>query len=195
MRSKNRYAGIDSYALYYIRLQTTKLTGHPYFTPDDHEDIEQELVLDFILRWPDFDPARGSRISFIQMVVKRRCANLIEEIEALKRGQGERPVSLNTLLYADDEDDAMELLDTIANEEGLWGDAYLGWNQLSADLRLDLERAIATLPPEMALICEKLKTLRVAEVARELGIPRTTVNRAIERLRKTMGDEGLKIYL
>lgn len=195
MRSKNRYAGIDSYALSFIRKQTQKLIGHPYFTRDDFEDIEQELVLDYIIRWKDFDPSKGHYISFIHMVVKRKAYNILQEIEAMKRNQGERPVSLNDLLYQDTEDEAVELIDTISSDEALWGNAYFGWDQLSADLRSDLQKAISALPEDLQVICEKLKTMTVTDVAKELGIPRGNVNNAIVKLRKIMGKAGLKIYL
>lgn len=195
MRSQNRYAGIDSYALSFIRQQINKMIGHPYFSRDDYEDLEQELVLDFILRWPDFDASKGSKISFIQMVVTRRCSNIIKEIETMKRGQGEKPSSLNQLLYNDTDGDAIELIEAISSDEGLWGNAYFGWDQLSADLRSDLQKAISTLPEDLQVICEKLKTMTVTDVAKDIGIPRSNVNNAIVKLREIMGKAGLKIYL
>ena len=66
MKSNNRYAGVDTFALKVIRSQVRKLIqSHPCFQGYDFEDLEQELVLDFILRWPKFDPDKGRKHTHI----------------------------------------------------------------------------------------------------------------------------------
>jgi RNA polymerase sigma factor (sigma-70 family) len=197
MKSNNRYAGVDAFALKVIRSQVRKLIqSHPCFQGYDFEDLEQELVLDFILRWPKFDPNKGSKHTHIWMLVRKKILNLITEAEALQRGGRSRPESANVpIFFGSDSEGSEELIDTISSEDGLWGDAYLGWNHLNATLRDDLNRAIAQLPPDLADICERLKTQNVSEVARETGIKRENINYAIRRLRKLFGERGLRIYL
>jgi RNA polymerase sigma-70 factor (ECF subfamily) len=194
MKSRNRYAGINPYALACVRYHARRLINHPCFTPDDYEDIEQDLVIHFLLEWPKFDPTRSSERLHISMIIKMRVIYLMKEAEAQKRGGRRRPDSINRSIF-DDDGNEVEWLDTIASDAGLWGDAYLGWNHLSADLRLDIDRAISQLPPPLADICERLKTSTITDVARETGIPRTTINDTIKKLREILGKRGLRIYL
>jgi len=51
-------------------------------------------------------------------------------------------------------------------------------------LKLDLEAAIQSLPPDLAEVAEQLKTHSVAEIARARGCHRGTVYRLVQRIRE-----------
>ncbi|MGE3769435.1 MAG: sigma-70 family RNA polymerase sigma factor [Bdellovibrionales bacterium] len=191
--SKNSYSGVDSYAAFFVAYKAKTLTRMPMFSADDFEDLQQELMIAYLHAWPSFDPSKGDRRSFIKAAVNNAARNLVVAAEAQKRWTGITLASLATAIS--DQDDSPTLADAISNEDGLWDSVYLGYDQLSVDLRHDLDRAISQLPPDLARICLLLKTRTITEIAAETGIPRTTIQDAVKKLRKIMGKAGLRIYL
>jgi RNA polymerase sigma factor (sigma-70 family) len=191
--SKNSYSGVDSYAAFFVAYKAKTLTRMPMFTADDFEDLQQELMIAYLHAWPSFDPSKGDRRSFIKAAVNNAARNLVVAAEAQKRWTGITLTSLATAIS--DQDDSPTLADAISNDDGLWDSAYLGYEQLSVDLRHDLDRAISQLPADLARICLLLKTRTITEIAAETGIPRTTIQDAVKKLRKIMGKAGLRIYL
>ena len=63
------------------------------------------------------------------------------------------------------------------------------------DLSIDLGRVIASLPPELRTLCERLQTESVTEISRDTGIPRGTIYESIKKLRAIFEDAGLRDYL
>lgn len=191
--SKNSYSGVDSYAAFFVAYKARTLTRMPMFSADDFEDLQQELMIAYLHAWPSFDPSKGDRRSFIKAAVNNAARNLVVAAEAQKRWMGITLTSLATAIS--DQDDSPTLADAISNDDGLWDSVYLGYDQLSVDLRHDLDRAISQLPADLARICLLLKTRTITEIAAETGIPRTTIQDAVKKLRKIMGKAGLRIYL
>ena len=141
----------------------------------DADDIGQELCVRLWRSAPGFDPALGSAGVYADAVLRRAASNL-------RRGRGRierhgRPLPLAEL----------------AGEEP----ADPGWLQAEElrDLRLDLMRAIATLPAELVPLAAELLAAPIAQVARGRGVPRTTLVRRIGELRIHFEDAGLRIYL
>ena len=62
--SNNRYGGVDSYAVFFIAYKAKKLTRSPFFTNDDFEDIQQELMIAYLHAWPSFNASKGDPRSF-----------------------------------------------------------------------------------------------------------------------------------
>jgi RNA polymerase sigma factor (sigma-70 family) len=191
--SKNSYSGVDSYAAFFVAYKAKTLTRMPMFSADDFEDLQQELMIAYLHAWPSFDLSKGGRRSFIKAAVNNAARNLVVAAEAQKRWTGITLASLATAIS--DQDDSPTMEDAISNEDGLWDSAYLGYDQLSVDLRHDLDRAISQLTVDLARICLLLKTRTITEIAAETGIPRTTIQDAVKKLRKIMGKAGLRIYL
>lgn len=191
--SKNSYSGVDSYAAFFVAYKAKTLIRMPMFSADDFEDLQQELMIAYLHAWPSFDPSKGDRRSFIKAAVNNAARNLVMAAEAQKRWTGITLTSLAATVS--DQDDSLTLADAISNDDGLWDSAYLGYDQLSVDLRHDLDRAISQLPADLARICLLLKTRTITEIAAETGIPRRTIRDAVEKLKKIMGKAGLKIYL
>ena len=52
MESRNRYDGVDSYAVTKVRYQARRLARSRAFHPSEIEDLEQELMLDLFRRRP-----------------------------------------------------------------------------------------------------------------------------------------------
>ncbi len=141
----------------------------------DADDIGQELVLGLLMAAPGYDPARGSPQTYAAAVFRRVGGELRR-----RRGRVERhgrPLSLEELEAEEAVDPAGAARDS-AN-----------------DLRSDLLRAIATLPADLVPLAAELLVGSVAGVARGRKLPRTTLMRRIERLKKHFESAGLEIYL
>ncbi|AGH98966.1 sigma-70 family RNA polymerase sigma factor [Micavibrio aeruginosavorus] len=184
--AKNSYSGVDSYAAFFIAYRAKTLTRMPIFTKDDYEDIQQELMLAYLHAWPDFDPAKGDRRSFIKTVVNLNALRLIRDTERQKRWTGLQMVSLSSPAGA--EDGQLTLGDTLDQEDGLWGDVFLGQSQRVAEQQMDIRRMLAAMPGDLRETYRILSDYGVSEAAALLGIPRTTMSSRLKRLRKFIED-------
>ena len=63
--------------------------------------------------------------------------------------------------------------------------------QEQVELRLDVQEALERLPEDLRPIAERLQHHSIAEVARELGMPRTTLYELIARIRRRFQRLGL----
>ncbi len=140
----------------------------------DGDDIAQELRLGLHRASVRFDPRRGSFEAFARGVLGR----IAGEIRR-RRSRDER-LGLRRSF----------------EESGIAepSDRRRCANGSTRDLRLDLRDAIAALPDDLRPLALRLLTGSVAEVARELGWPRSTLLRRIERLKKHFEKAGLEIY-
>ena len=63
------------------------------------------------------------------------------------------------------------------------------------DIKVDLKIALCNLTPKQREICDLLLRDAVTPVARELGMPRSTLRDAIVKIREVFHDAGLEEYL
>jgi len=179
----------------FIRKKARQLVGKSGFTRWDIDDICQELTLRLFRAMLSFDPNQGHWAVFVTTVVERSAASLLRDKRAEKRDH-RRVRSLNVVIADDEHEGPVELGDTVGRREL---DARLG--QASRDehdlaqLALDIAGAIAGLSPEMRELAERLKTDSVSQIARDLGVPRTTLNDRVRELRRQFEDAGLRDYL
>jgi len=195
MGYKNRYQGIDDYALQLIKYKARQLVGRVGFTESDREDLEQEMVLDLLRRLPKFDPKRAGRNTFIARIVEHKVATIIEAQKAGMRDYRLCSYSLNDRLE-DEEGRSIERMETIDQEDYLRRTGKLSrpMSELR-NLSIDLRSAVQTLPPELRELCKRLQTESVTEISRDTGIPRGTIYESIKKLRAIFEDAGLKDYL
>ena len=62
-------------------------------------------------------------------------------------------------------------------------------------LRIDIERVLSELPPELRTLCDRLRIATVREVSRETGVPPSTLYEAIRKLRTFFDRAGVRSYL
>jgi RNA polymerase sigma-70 factor (ECF subfamily) len=186
---------LDRFACHLISSKAKRLIGQFGFRADEEEDIRQDLTCDLLDRLRKYDPRRSKRTTFTKMVVEQRISWIIEHRTAGKRDYRLRRTSLNEEIR-DGEGGATQRLDTISADDVL---RAMGVGRMTVeeqmDLRIDLERAAKRLSRELRWLFESLKTKTLAEISRETGIPRSTLNNRMEKLRRTLEDSGLKEYL
>jgi RNA polymerase sigma factor (sigma-70 family) len=180
--SNNRYDGVDSYAVFFVAYKARILIRSPFFTYDDFEDLSQELMLAYLHAWPRFDESKGDPRSFIKSVINNHAINLIAEAETQKRWTGQKELSLSTIIG--DDESSMELLDSIASEQALWGDSFASSSYLVAEHNMDMNKVLADMPEDIRATYELLKDQSITEASKSTGIPRTTLSSRAKRLRE-----------
>lgn len=185
---------IDRFTRGIIRRKVKQLIGRAGFKKQDREDLEQELFTRVLQSLPSFDPSKAHRNKFITTVVERYVANILRNKQAEKRDH-RRISSLNVTIEVADEGPT-ELAQTIGEREL---DARLGRCRRSdeelAELAIDLADVIATLPESRQTLLELRKTQTMSEIADEMGVPRTTLNGWMRRIRQRSEKASMQDYL
>jgi RNA polymerase sigma-70 factor (ECF subfamily) len=181
---------LDRFSHGIIRRKAKELTGRAGFTHQDFEDLKQELELQLLKSWPSYNPKIAHRNVYIVTIVERAAANILRNKRARKRY-----CQRTTFLHAPT-DSGTSLADTISNADY---DHRRGRDPRSHDELAQLRSAVAevllNLPPKLRDLAEQLKTKSLSEIAREMGVPRTTLNERVRRLRLVFERAGLRDYL
>lgn len=185
---------VDRFTRGIIRRKVKQLIGRAGFTRQDREDLEQELLARVLQSLPRFNPAQAHRNKFITTVVERYVANILRNKQAAKRDH-RRVTSLNVMIEITHEGPT-ELAQTVGEREL---DARLGrWRRSEpelAQLAIDVAEVIVTLPESWQTLLELRKTQTMQQIASEMGVPRTTLNDWMRRIRQGCENAGLKDYL
>jgi RNA polymerase sigma-70 factor (ECF subfamily) len=186
---------LSDYAIRHIRHRARQLTRTEGFAAQDIEDIRQDLIVDLLERLPKFDPAKATCNTFVARIIDRKVAKLIRDRNCEKRDPRREQCSLNECID-DGEGGSVERIQTIAADEA---DRRLGRqarsDQETAELVLDVEAVLKRLPDNLRRLCELLKTGSIADAARAMGVPRTTLNDHVKKLREVFEAAGLRDYL
>jgi RNA polymerase sigma-70 factor (ECF subfamily) len=182
MKSLNRYEGLNAQLITQVKYHARSLMRHPAINGMEIEDLEQELMLDAFARIKDFNPEKGQWSTFIDRILNHKCASLIQKARSQKRGHGETIVSLDAWLADNDgEDDELQDIDLP--------------DQAAHDLRIDLERAVETMPPRLVFLLIDLRTFNLTEISRLRGTPRATLYGVMHELRTALSAQHITDYL
>lgn len=161
----------DRVALRVIR--TCRIPRH------EQEDLRQDLLTDLFARLKGFDPARGDLGAFAGACFEHRAIRLTERI---LRGRGTMaPISLDDPQPGGD---GLTIGDSIDEADG-----YGAWQGQPTDAfaaverRIDLDRALGTLPAETLPLCSELTERSPHELAKSSPTSRATVYRHLRELR------------
>ena len=187
MHSTNDYGELGDYARDLIKNKARQIIGKAGFKASDLDDIEQELALDLIVRLPKYDPRRARRTTFMARIVEHRISSLISERHAQCRDWRRCQTSLNEPACNSGDRDEEPL-------EAQVPDAPSGSDN-AADLLVDLQAVLPSLPDDMRDLWERLLKGNVRQVARDLGLSRTTPYGRMKKLRQFLAEAGLDDYL
>ncbi|MEK7270554.1 MAG: sigma factor [Planctomycetota bacterium] len=194
MKTNGTRADVDQYAANLIRIKARQLVCAGRFLESERKDLEQEMTLHLIARRPKFDKARASERTFVSRIVDRKISNLVRRQILKSRVLGQRICSLNESI-SDGEGGSVERAETLAT---VGPDRRLGKDlrakTYAQDLAIDLAQIVARLPEQLRRLCEVLKEDDPAGAARKMGIPRSTLDSHIGRLRRRFEDAGLRDY-
>jgi RNA polymerase sigma-70 factor (ECF subfamily) len=160
-----------------------KLVGHYGWTRSDVEDIAQELLLDLIHRWPKYDPTRSEPEAFVAGIFNHHVETMIAARLAAKRDYRRARTSLNAEVGRKKGGRLVERGDLLADPADEPGER---------EAATDVASIVAELPDDLRAVCRLLMEGRtVAEVARETGVPLSTLRGRLAVVRTTLARAGL----
>ena len=186
---------LDAYALACIKHKAYQLLGQAGFTADDVEDLEQELTVHLFEQLPKYDPTRGAFSTFVNRVVDHKAADILDARFAARRdcrifvGSIDDTVGLREGGEVPIMD--LDLEDAVHVQRGIADPSP----HAEAELRIDLERAMAALTPEQRDLCRRLLTATIAEISAATGVPRPTLYDRLRQIRAAFERAGLKEYI
>ena len=191
---KNSYDGIDTYAAKLIRIKARQLVGKAGFTETDRYDLEQELMIDLLQRMRRFNPAKAKKTTFMTRIVERHVATILEARHAQCRDWRLCRDSLNAP-RENDKGETHELIERLDSKGELGASERESGEREVSTLRMDIARVLSTLPADLRDLCDRLRESNMAEIARDLGIPRTTLYDKLTTIRQAFREAGLEDYI
>jgi RNA polymerase sigma-70 factor (ECF subfamily) len=184
----------DDRALKLIRERVKRLIGRHGFTASDRDDLEQDMALHLLECLRRQQQPIEAPEGFFRKVIAEHAVTLIRRREAEKRDH-RRLSSLHDKVL--DEDGEYVERARVVPEDHVQTRLHTASRSRLDEVELvdDVAAVLAKLPPDLRDLCERLKHHSITEVARQLGVPRTTLHDAIRRLRQHFEDAGLRDYL
>jgi RNA polymerase sigma factor (sigma-70 family) len=167
-----------------IRSKAARLRRCGWLNEPDLEDLSQDCRVELLRKLGRYDPSRGAIEAYAARVLKNFLANCLRNRVAQRRD----PRSVTTLGEIDGSDRVPQVA-----KDRFRRDRRSSLEQ--SDLSHDLLTVLGLLPPDLQDLALRLKYQSVAAAARELGIPRTTVQSRIRKLRVIFERHDLKEYL
>jgi RNA polymerase sigma-70 factor (ECF subfamily) len=181
---------IDSAILKLTRLKSRYLVGKYGFGRHDAEDIQHELLLDYLKRSGSFDTSHFRRETFVRLVINHRIATIIEAQRAACRDYRVCWVSLDQPT-GHRERNSLKLIDVMEDNASPFRQF-----ESSLNLSLEVERVLRKLPADLRHLCRMLmQSENCAEAATMAGISRATLYRRIQWIREAFTRAGFQCYL
>lgn len=133
------------------------------FSADEREDVRSQLLLSFLLRWSKFDPTRASVRTFASRVMDKELASILRHHLAPSRREQELPRPTPVVVSA----------------------------AARGQFRIDLERALASLPAAIQETALALFWCSTLEVAEELRCSRQIIHLRKRRIRHALLAAGI----
>lgn len=185
----------DSFASQLIRQKARQLVQHPGFSKSDCPDIEQELAIEPVQKFCQFDPERARETTFVARVIENKIVSLIRARQAEKRHFRRNDKSLNESVK-DGDGGAVEQAQTVdaATAKRHTGQAPRSDEEVTR-LKLDINEVLETLPADLGKLAKLLTEMSEYAASQQLGKSRRQVAKDVARLRERFEDAGLRDYL
>ena len=158
-------------------------------------DLQQEFFLHWGRHRHQHDAGRSLPETFATHVCRHRTMTMLEAATAEKRGGG-KVYSVSELPIIDDHGKEIERPETVSQDTS---DLRFGRQTRPAaelaELKLDVDRVVASLPSHLASFASRLATESVASAAQSTGVSRATGYRHVGELRAAFAEAGLDRYL
>jgi len=175
-----------------IRLKAKALSRSRGFHESEYEDIQQDLHLHWLEHRAGYKSARGNPLTFADIVLNNKIRSMIRARRAGKRDYRRNAYSLDDPLESDGQIKGTrhEIYDKdrYARQVG---------NETRSRLEIESTRSsirdvLKVLPPHHRELTCRLAFQTMAEAAREMKVPRTTLYTWLEEIRAAFARAGLR---
>ena len=183
---------LSQYVQQLIRAKAHYLARRPGFSRCDEEDLRQEITTRLLGRVHHFDPGRASLNTFVDRVVASLVISILRERHRQKRAPGNRALSLEAHAVSAEDGckplrEQVQVADVQRRTVGSAGDM-----QDAAERDSAVRAAMSRLSPQLQRICERLMHVPAATAARQLGLTRHQLLKAVKALRVHFRAAGLE---
>jgi RNA polymerase sigma-70 factor, ECF subfamily len=182
----------DPYLQQLVRYKARKFVGKTGLNELDIDDVVQEVWLDLIQRLPGFDPRRSQQRTFISRLVDHELSDILRNRRA-KRRDSRHCQSLDVPVGDGQDNDRTDLLAT--DVHGGRTGCVRRSDEHQADLAADIADIMAKMPAELRDLCQRLQRQPLTAIAREVGVPRTTLQKSVRKILGRFENAGLRDYL
>jgi len=177
-----------------IRKKARQIIGRAGLTLSDFQDIEQQIYAQ-IAKYFDLGTLGAPRGALLATIVDRCIANILRE-RCAKRRHPRSICSLSIIVDFDEDDRPIDLAGTLSDyEHGTRLGRRGRSDQEMVELQCDMEVFLKKLSPRDREHCQKLMRDSPSQVARDLGIARTTFQDWLVRLQLRCIDDSLEEYV
>lgn len=181
----------EALTLKLIKKRVRRLVGKHGISTSDQEDLEQDLYLHLLERLRRFDENLQNIQAYLGKILDHRVVTILRKRTAEKRdhrrhrslSESARDIDGQTVELA-----ALIPDDHVTDRDGLAREGSLA----RKEREIDVNAVMALLPENLRVLADRLKWDTPSEVARQTGVPRTTVNDAIRRIRKHFEEHGIE---
>lgn len=168
---------IDDYALDRIDFRVRQLRFQFDLSAEDQEDLRNDMVVELLSAFKRFDPNKSKRETFINRVLDRFALYVTRQRCTQQRRASDTPMGF---------DDVCTNFQPTVNDprRGVRNEQHL------RELRLDLSEVIAALPGDLQQVCEILTRKSGRAAAKDLGISKSSLYRAIAEIREHFISQG-----
>jgi RNA polymerase sigma-70 factor, ECF subfamily len=166
---------IDSSVVRQAATRAAIMVSGACFAEQDYEDLQQDLLVDYLRREPRFDAARGTKQGFTYGVMLHRAAVLV-----VRRQRRAGREVLFDHLCADLGGGAIESEMQISSNAAA-----------SLNLRLDIDRVLSRVPQRLKNLANQLRSMSISEVSVLTGRSRTRTYQLLRQLREAFAEAGL----
>ncbi len=180
----------DDLAMKFIKERVKQMIAKEGFKASDREDLVQDFALHLLECLKRLKTPIRDRQGFFRRLIACHAITLMRRREREKCDHW-RECSLSEQV-ADEDGLPAEMAQMILEADGRAHRGITPRDRVEVRVRADDVATVLTkLPPDLRDLCERLKRHSVAEVARQLDMPRQTLQDAIQRLRSQFEDTGL----
>ena len=183
------YPGLTPEMVKLIKSRAYTLSRGYRHTPEDREDLEQDMALQLLSALPTYDPEKSILQTFANRVIDYWTSVQARKWRASRRDYRARGVSLDEPCMGED-GERTTLGDMLREDEALGFAEALGCIE-AVELKIEVDKAMATLSPQLREMCYALMTMSVADLCRSHNLSRGKVAFQIKKIRKAFQDAGL----
>lgn len=178
---RNKYGEHDAQLVRIAMAHASRLVGNYGYTPDDADDILQDLLVAGLAALPRFNPARANRATFLYRAIRAKVVDLIRRAECDKR---------NWRCGVESLDDPWQ------DENGWEGTRHdaIGGEDIPPERqawRMDIQEVVGALPPHLRDLCILHLALRPEEARRAAGLAKSSHRRAVRQIREILLSRGI----